>query len=73
MTCAQMGGPATCTATISGARAEEMAKNGGAHVMSMTDDAHMQIATMMKGMSEDDNKKWMAEFQTKFDALPDMM
>jgi hypothetical protein len=70
ITSAQMGGP--CDAVVTGNTANKMAKNGGAHLISMTDDAHMPVQAMMQGMSDDDSKKWMAGFQTKFDAAPEM-
>ncbi len=68
MTCAQMGGPATCNFVVTGNTAEEMAKNGGAHVM----EAHPDIAEQMKNMTPEENAKWMADFQPKFDAAPEM-
>ena len=69
MTCAQMGGP--CNAVITGSTAEEMAKNGGAHVMSMNDDAHKPTQQMMQELTPEDNAKWMADLKVKFDALPE--
>ncbi len=68
MTCAQMGGPATCSVIISGSTAEEMAKNGGIHVHQN----HPEIAKQMDSMTPEDNEKWMADFKPKFDALPEM-
>lgn len=68
MTCAQMGGPATCNFMISGDTAEEMAKHGGEHVMK----AHPDMAEDMKKMTPEENAKWMAEFQPKFDAAPEV-
>ena len=68
MTCAQMGGPATCNVKISGNTAEEMAKNGTAHVMQ----AHPDMAADMKKMSKEDMDKWMSEFKPKFEAAPEM-
>jgi Trk K+ transport system NAD-binding subunit len=68
MTCAQMGGPATCTTVITGATADEMVKNGTTHVMS----SHPDIAEQMKKMTPEQNAAWMADFQKKFDALPEM-
>lgn len=68
MTCAQMGGPATCEHVISGSTAEEMATNGTAHVM----EAHADIAAQMAGMTDEDKAKWMEEFKVKFEAAPEM-
>jgi predicted small metal-binding protein len=67
-TCAQMGGPATCTFAVQGNTAEEMAKAGGAHVMA----THADIAEQMKAMTPEQNTAWMADFQMKFDAMSDM-
>ncbi len=63
-----MGGPATCTFVVQGNTAEEMAKAGGAHVMT----THPDIAEKMKAMTPEENASWMANFQTQFDAMPDM-
>jgi len=68
MTCAQIGGPATCSFVVTGNTAEEMAKNGGAHVMQ----AHMDMAEDMKKMTPEENDKWMTDFKPKFDASPEM-
>jgi hypothetical protein len=68
MTCAQMGGPAECTTTLSGNTAEEMVKSGMDHVSV----AHPEMAEDIKKMTSEETTKWMAEFQTKFDALPEM-
>lgn len=68
MTCAQMGGPATCNYVITGNTAEEMAKNGSDHVMA----THPDIAEQMKNMTPEANAKWMADFKMKFDAAPEM-
>ena len=72
MTCAQMGGPATCNVAVTGNTADEMAKNGGAHLMSATDDAHKPMQEVMKSGSKEDQAKWMADFMPKFDAAPQM-
>lgn len=66
MTCTQLGGP--CSAVIEGETAEEMAKNGGEHAMKN----HPDIAEQMKNMSPEENAKWMADFEKKFDATPAM-
>ncbi len=68
MTCAQMGGPATCNFVVTGNTAEEMAKNGGDHVMQ----AHPDMAEQMKSMTPEQNAKWMEDFKPKFDAAPEM-
>lgn len=70
MTCNQLGGP--CDVVVKGNTAEELAKKSGDHVMSMSDDAHKKVAEKIKSMSGDDNKKWMADFQPKFDAAPEI-
>lgn len=67
LTCAAMGGPATCTTVLSGNTPEEMLAAGTAHV----NEAHPEIAEMMKTMSKEDMDKWMTEFHAKFAALPE--
>ena len=68
MTCAQMGGPATCTTVITGSTAEEMVKNGMDHINS----DHPDMAEDIKKMTPEETSAWMADFQVKFDALPEM-
>lgn len=68
MTCPAMGGPATCTATLSGNTPEEMLADGMKHV----EEVHPEMAADIKKMSPEDTAKWMAEFKPKFDALPEM-
>lgn len=68
MTCAQMGGPATCNTMISGSTADEMVKNGMVHIEA----EHPEMAADIKKMPKEAMDKWMAEFQPKFDALPEM-
>ncbi len=68
MTCAQMGGPASCTFAVTGNSAEEMSMNGMKHV----EEAHPDMAAQIKAMSKEDTDKWMAEFKGKFDAAPEM-
>ena len=68
MTCAQMGGPASCNFVVSGNTAEEMAKNGMDHVT----EAHPDMAEQIKKMTPEETTKWMADFQVKFDAQPEM-
>jgi hypothetical protein len=66
MTCVAMGGPADCTAVLTGNTAEEMVASGMKHVT----EAHPEMAADIQKMSKEDTAKWMAEFQGKFDALP---
>ena len=68
MTCAQMGGPATCSAIISGNTAEEMTKNGMDHITA----AHPEMAADIAKMTPEETTQWMADFETKFDAWPEM-
>jgi hypothetical protein len=68
MTCPQAGGPATCTATLSGSTPEEMVADGMKHVT----EAHPEMAADIQKMSKEDMAKWTAEFGGKFAALPDM-
>ncbi len=68
MTCAQMGGPATCDFAVSGESAEEMATKGTEHVMA----SHPEIAEQMAGMSQEEKDAWMADFSAKFATAPEM-
>jgi len=68
MTCAQMGGPSTCTAVISGNTPEEMIDNGMTHL----NQAHPQMVKDMQSMPKETMEKWRAEFQGKWDAAPEM-
>lgn len=68
MTCPAAGGPATCSGVLSGNTAKEMVANGMKHVES----AHPEMAADIKKMSPDDMAKWMAGFERKFDALPEL-
>jgi Trk K+ transport system NAD-binding subunit len=68
MTCAQMGGPATCSTIISGNTAEEMVKNGMDHIIQ----THPEMAADVKNMTPEATAAWMADFQKKFDAAPEM-
>ena len=65
MTCAAMGGPATCTENVSGNTAEEMVANGMKHAT----EAHPEMAADIQKRSPEDTAKWMADFRKKFDAL----
>ena len=68
ITCPAMGGPATCTAVLTGNTAEEMVASGMKHV----EEAHPEMAADIKKMSSEDMAKWMADFHPKFDALPEL-
>lgn len=68
ITCAQMGGPATCSFVITGNTAEEMTTNGMAHVT----EAHPEMAEDIKKMTPEETTAWMSDFEKKFDALPEM-
>lgn len=68
MTCAQMGGPATCNFAVSGNTAEEIAQKGGQHV----ETSHPDIWAQMKKNGPEEKAKWMADFKVKFEAAPEM-
>jgi len=68
MTCPAAGGPATCTAVLSGNTAEEMMADGMKHVAA----AHPEMADGMTKMSPEDRAKFVADFHHKFDALPEV-
>lgn len=67
MTCAQMGGPATCTTVISGATPDEMIQNGMKHL----NDAHVDMVKDMLGMPKEAMDAWREDFQKKWDATPE--
>jgi hypothetical protein len=73
MTCKEMGG--SCDAVIEGNTAEEMALNGGKHLteMSEKDAGHKRDKEVMDASQNDPEhiEKWMADFKTKFEALPE--
>jgi hypothetical protein len=68
MTCAQMGGPATCNVVLPGNTFDEAVKSGMIHV----EQAHPDMAAQIKAMSPEDMAKWSAETKPKWDALPDV-
>lgn len=74
MTCKEMGG--SCDAVIRGETAEEMALNGGKHLteMSEKDPGHKRDKEVMDESQNNPQhiEKWMAEFEAKFDALPEV-
>jgi len=70
ITCKAMGG--SCDAVIKGETAEEMMKNGKQHVHDSADAGdknHQAMIVKMKAMSDEDYKKWAADFTSKFDTL----
>jgi hypothetical protein len=68
MTCAQMGGPATCSAVITGTTPDEMVANATKHVNA----THPEVAEGLKTMTKEDNDKWMAGFNAKWASTPDL-
>ncbi len=68
MTCAQMGGPTTCSFAITGNTPEEMATNGMAHV----NNEHPELSEQIKKMTPEETTAWMSDFTKKFEALPEM-
>ena len=73
MTCREMGG--SCDAVIEGNTAEELALNGGKHLteMSEKDAGHKRDKEVMDASQNNSEHiaNWMADFKTKFEALPD--
>jgi hypothetical protein len=67
MTCPAAGGPATCSAVLTGNTAEEMLADGMKHVT----EAHPEIVEQMQNMSKEEMDKFIADFHSKFDALPE--
>lgn len=67
MTCAQMGGPATCSTVISGNTPDEMVQNGMVHLQGV----HPDMVEGMKTASKEMMDSWRADFQKKWDATPE--
>lgn len=72
-TCREMGGP--CDTMVTGTTADEIMKNGGAHVMEMSnqgDEEHKKVLDMMNGMmGTPEGDKWIQDFAAKFAAKPE--
>ena len=67
-TCAQIGGPATCTMVFKSGTAEDMIDQAWKHLQAEHPE---QAANIMKNPKEE-NDKWMANFKTTvFPSLPD--
>jgi hypothetical protein len=63
-----MGGPATCTAVLAGNTPDEMIASGMEHLKQ----AHPEMVESMKTMPKETMDAWRADFQTKWDAQPEM-
>lgn len=63
-----MGGEPTCNHMIPGATAVEIVDNAMNHV----EEAHPELAAKIKAMPIEETAKWMADFGTKFETLPEM-
>lgn len=71
-TCKAMGG--SCEAEIQGETADELMANGKKHVHDAAeggDENHKSVVEKMKGLNEEDHKKWADDFANNFDALED--
>lgn len=68
MTCVAMGGPADCTAVISGNTFKEAVDNGMQHLQ----EAHPKMVEDMKTMPKEAGDKWAAETEAKWNAMPEM-
>ena len=68
MTCAQMGGPATCMAVITGDTEDDMIQNGMTHLK----EAHPDMVEGMKTAPKESMDKWREDFQRKWDTTPEM-
>lgn len=73
MTCREIGG--ACNAVIQGNTAEELINRATKHVITMSrkDNGHKKDKAMIDKTQQNPQaaKKWMEEFQVKFDALPE--
>ena len=74
MTCRQMGGP--CDTPIHGNTADELIKNGDAHLTAMVaqgDESHKEAAKMMADMKQNpaSGMEWYEKMKRDFEALPE--
>ena len=71
LTCKELDG--VCDTEITGETPEEMGENAANHAMSVNDEAHQAKMKEMGEMQKDPEvvKKWMDDFRSKFDSLPD--
>ena len=60
-----MGGP--CDAIIEGETMEEVAKKGGDHIQSTTDEAHASLREQMATGTPEDKNKWFSWFKGVWD------
>lgn len=72
MTCAQLGGPVNCAVAFTGNSLEEIAGQGGTHLMSTTDEDHKAARDMMQNSKPEDQAQWMADMMPKFAAQPEL-
>ncbi len=68
LTCAQMGGPADCTATASGENIMEIGQN----IMPHVEEAHPEMAAQIKASTPEEMADWAAKTQAVLDAQPEM-
>jgi predicted small metal-binding protein len=66
--CADMGGPATCTFSVTAATPEQAVDKMMGHVKT----AHPDLAADIKKMSSEETSKWMEDFKKQFAAAPEM-
>ena len=78
MTCAQLGGPATCDHNLHGNTFEEISEESKKHGMEMfqkQEPLHMEVMKKMmemgKNADEATKKSWMEERIKAFEATPD--
>ena len=66
-TCAQMGGPETCTTIFKAASPEEAVQKAMPHVTQ----EHPELAERIGKMTTEETSKWMEDFKAKFPSFPD--
>lgn len=66
--CAQMGGPATCTFTVTAETSEDAVNKMMEHVKT----THPDLAADIQKMSAEETTKWMENFRKDFAAMPEM-
>ena len=68
LTCAQLGGPASCTFMVSGTTPDEVIDAGWKHIEAM----HPELAESIKSNPKEVNDQWMADFRNRFPDLPEI-
>ena len=75
MTCAQLGGPSTCTEEFRAETFEEigeLSKNHGMEMFQKGDERHLAAMNEMKKMGPEGFQEWFEAKRKEFEELPDV-